>query len=67
VVHFAKTNISDINACLYYTAVKDYFSDTKYFNLGWDMGKTGLRMFKSHLGTYEYLRKYLCTFTRWKD
>jgi hypothetical protein len=64
VLYYAKANISDLNAYLYYILVKKYFSDVTYLNIAHDMGKTGLRYFKSHLGAYEYLRKYICTFTK---
>jgi hypothetical protein len=33
-------------------------------NLNEDMGKEGLRQFKKHLGVYEHLRKYLCTYKK---
>jgi hypothetical protein len=63
--YFAKANISNFNVCLYYMTVKDHISGE--LNIGMDMGKAGLRVFKSHLGMYTMRRKYLCVYKRTND
>jgi hypothetical protein len=40
------------------------FDGLEYVNINEDMGSPGLRLFKSHLSTYELWPKYICTFTR---
>jgi hypothetical protein len=62
-LYFAKANVPDLNVFLYYTMVETHLSGAEYLNLGEDMGKRGLRMFKTHLGVHEMWRKYVCTYT----
>ncbi|MDR1904737.1 MAG: phosphatidylglycerol lysyltransferase domain-containing protein [Treponema sp.] len=63
-LYFAKANVPDLNVYIYYMMVKTYLSGAEYLNLGEDMGKKGLRIFKTHLGVHEMWRKYVCTYTR---
>jgi hypothetical protein len=63
-LYYGKANLPDFYVYLIYMAVKNYFSGVEYLNMGYDLGITGLRMFKQHLSAYELWRKYLCTFTR---
>ncbi|MDR0721164.1 MAG: phosphatidylglycerol lysyltransferase domain-containing protein [Treponema sp.] len=64
ILYFAKANLTDFNVYLYYILVKLYLSEVEYINIGHDMGKAGLRMFKKRLGSHERWKKYLCTFTK---
>jgi hypothetical protein len=61
-VYFAKTYIPNFNIYLYYMMVKDYLFAAEFINIGSDMGKMGLRVFKQHLSVHTMLRKYRCTF-----
>jgi hypothetical protein len=63
-VYYAQANIDNFNVYLYYMAVKEYLSGVKHVNNGHDMGKQGLRMFKSHLSAYTKRRKFLCTYSK---
>jgi hypothetical protein len=66
-LYFAKTNMDNSSVYLYYMLIKTYLSDVKYVNINEDMGKVGLRMFKTNFSTYELWRKYMCTFTKVKE
>ncbi|MDR2535675.1 MAG: phosphatidylglycerol lysyltransferase domain-containing protein [Treponema sp.] len=46
---------------LYMTAQSD---NADYFNFNEDMGSEGLRQFKTHLGRYSLLNKYICRFKK---
>ncbi|MDR2210713.1 MAG: phosphatidylglycerol lysyltransferase domain-containing protein [Spirochaetaceae bacterium] len=61
---FGKSTVNDFFVYLIYMSVKHFFSDVFYFNINEDMGNSGLRIFKKHLGAHRMWRKYLCIFTR---
>jgi hypothetical protein len=61
--YFAKGLRQDYFLYVLYTMVKMYFTDIEYINLGEDMGNPGIRMFKSHIGRFEYWRKYQCCYS----
>jgi hypothetical protein len=63
-VYFAKTYIPNFNMYLYYMMAKNYLFAVEFINIGSDMGKIGLRVFKQHLSAHEILRKYHCTFEK---
>jgi hypothetical protein len=77
-LHFGKGLIQNFFAYLIYTLAKDELGGAAStessgpsprplavsLNLNEDMGKEGLRRFKKHLGVYEHLRKYLCTYKK---
>ena len=62
--YFAKTTVSNFSVFLYYNAVQRYLSTVKRINLGADVGKQGMRLFKKRLGAYEHQKKYVCIFTK---
>lgn len=63
-LYLGKSNIRDYFVYLIYNMVKLHLSGVEYLNMGEDMGKMGLRIFKRHLGIYDLRRKYLCTFIK---
>uniref|UniRef100_UPI000A814F44 hypothetical protein n=1 Tax=Treponema endosymbiont of Eucomonympha sp. TaxID=1580831 RepID=UPI000A814F44 len=60
--YFLKTLVPNLSVYLYYILAKNYLSDAAYLNANEDMGKLGLRTFKTHMGRYALWRKYMCTF-----
>jgi hypothetical protein len=67
VAYFAKSPVQNYFLYLLYMLTKTYFSDIEYINLDCDVGNPGLRMFKTHLGTYELWRKYICAYRKKED
>jgi hypothetical protein len=61
--YFAKGLRQDYFLYVLYMMTKMYFTDIEYINLGEDMGNPGIRMFKSHVGRFEYWRKYQCSYS----
>jgi hypothetical protein len=66
-LYFGKATAPDFFVYLIYMIAKIHFSDVECLNLNEDMGKKGLRHFKTHLSAHELWRKYLCTFTKDRD
>jgi hypothetical protein len=64
---FGKAIIQDGFVYVLFSTAKICFADINYVNLDEDMGNTGLRLVKQHLGSYELWRKYICTFTKTGD
>lgn len=62
--YFAKSTVSNFSVYLYYASVQRYLSTVKRINLGADVGKPGLRLFKKRLGVHDLQKKYFCTFIR---
>ncbi|MDR0402704.1 MAG: phosphatidylglycerol lysyltransferase domain-containing protein [Treponema sp.] len=62
--YFAKGLRQDYFLYVLYMMTKMYFTDIEYINLGEDMGNPGIRMFKSHVGRFEYWRKYHCSYSK---
>ncbi|GMO29474.1 MAG: hypothetical protein Ta2F_04880 [Termitinemataceae bacterium] len=56
--YFGKSLVPNLSILLYHTAVSTALHDVKYINVGPDLGKSGLRFFKKHLGKHELVRKY---------
>jgi hypothetical protein len=70
-LHFGKGLPRNFFVYLVYVLAKDKLGEDPAgrapvvsLNLNEDMGKEGLRQFKKHLGIYEHLRKYLCTYKK---
>ncbi|WP_062428894.1 phosphatidylglycerol lysyltransferase domain-containing protein [Treponema endosymbiont of Eucomonympha sp.] len=61
-LYFSKALVPNLSVYLYYILAKEYLSNAAYLNLNEDMGKLGLRTFKTHMGRYVLWRKYMCTF-----
>jgi len=64
--YFAKSTISNFSMHLYYNTIQNHLSSCKRINLGADVGKSGLRLFKRRLGEFELQKKYLLTIKREK-
>jgi hypothetical protein len=64
---FGKTLGSIPFVYLAYITVKDYLSDVEFVNIDADMGLSGLRTFKQHLGPFSLERKYICSFSKPED
>jgi hypothetical protein len=61
-LYFSKALVPNLSMYLCYTIAKEYLSHAAYLNANEDMGKPGLRAFKTHLSRYALWRKYVCTF-----
>jgi hypothetical protein len=57
-LYLGKVNKQNYFVYLLYKITDMYFRDVNFINIDEDLGNTGLRMFKSHLGTYTQWRKY---------
>lgn len=58
-LYLGKVNRQNYFVYLLYKITDMYFRDVDYINIDEDLGNTGLRMFKSHLGTYTQWRKHI--------
>ena len=62
--YFTKTTMPNFSMYLYNIATQRYLNTVKRINMGADIGKQGLRLFKRSLGHYNLQKKYYCTITR---
>ncbi|GHV11913.1 hypothetical protein FACS189491_03980 [Spirochaetia bacterium] len=63
-LYFGKANMEGYFVYLIYMMFKTCLPEVEYMNLNEDMGSPGLRLFKSHLSSYELWPKYVCTYTK---
>jgi hypothetical protein len=63
-LYLGKVNKQNYFVYLLYKITDMYFRDVEFINIDEDLGNTGLRMFKSHLGVYSLWRKYTLHYAR---